>query len=153
MIVPRRLPRWLPWQDLSEETDEDDWYDDDELSDEGMMQEGLDWSNGNEPMWTAPEQDREDDESRYEPMEIAPEQDLADDKSQYERADDSYDLGNESGLDSGEETEEENWSNVDPKTLLPLGIATNLGEEAESGAPSLQMPVDSPLESYFDCDE
>lgn len=121
VIVPRRLPQ----QDLSDETDEDNRSDIDEtmasvssenleeeqgrmlqheLGGEETMQEGLSWSNG------------------YEPMRIEFEQDRKYDESQYERAQDFSDLGIESGLELGEETEEEDWSNINPKTLLPPGI-------------------------------
>lgn len=115
----------LPRQDLSDETNEDDWSDVDEtmssvtsenleeeqdrrlqheLSDVETMQEGLSWSNGHESMRIEFEQDQEYDES------------------QYEIAQDFYDLGNESGLELGEETEEEDWSNINPETLLSPGI-------------------------------
>lgn len=121
VIVPRRLPR----QDLSDETNEDDWSDVDEtmssvtsenleeeqdrrlqheLSDEETMQEGLSWSIGHESMRIEFEQDQEYDES------------------QFELAQDFYDLDNESGLKLGEETEEEDWSNINPETLLSPGI-------------------------------
>ena len=136
-----------PWQYLSVETDEDDWYDDDDdLSDEEMIQKRLNGHNNHEHMRTAPEQNREDDGSWYEPKGIAPEKETEDD-----RADDSYDLGNES-VDSGEETLEEDWSNIDPKTLLAPGIATTYVEETESGESSLRMSFETTLESYFDCD-
>lgn len=126
VIVPQRLPR----HDLSDETDQDDWSDVDEtmssvtsenlereqsrmlqheLAGEETMQEGLSWRNGHEPMRTVPEQDRGYDEI------------------QYERAEDSYGLGNESGLDSGEETVEEDWSNINPRTLLTARISTSFG--------------------------
>lgn len=126
VIVPRRLPR----QDLSDETDEDDWSDVNEiissvtsenleeeqcqmlhheLGNEETMQKGLSMSDGHEPMRIVPGQDREYDEI------------------QYDRGQDSCDLSNESGLESAEETEEEDWSNIDPKTLLSPGISTNFG--------------------------
>ena len=126
VIVPRLLPR----HELSDETDQNDWSDVDEtmpsgtseklemeqsrmlqheLGGEETMQEGLSWPNGHEPMRIVPEQDREYNEI------------------QYERAEDSYGLGDESGLDSGEETVEEDWSNINPKTLLTPGISINFG--------------------------
>ncbi len=126
VIVPRRLPR----HELSDETEQNDWSDVDEtmpsgtseklemeqsrmlqheLGGEETMQEGLSWPNGHEPMRIVPEQDREYNEI------------------QYERAEDSYGLGDESSLDSGEETVEEDWSNINPKTLLTPGISINFG--------------------------
>lgn len=127
-----------PWQYLSVETDEDDWYDeDDDLSDEEMIEKKLNGHNNHEHRRTTPEQNREDDESRYEPWGIAPEQEMEDD-----RADD----------ESGEETVEEDWSNIDPKTLLAPGIATTYVEETESGETSLRMSFETTLEGYFDCD-
>lgn len=129
------------------ETDEEDWYDDDDdLSDEEMIQKRLNGHKNHEHMRTAPEQNREDGESWYEPRGIAPEQETEDD-----RANDSYDLCNES-VDSGEETLEEDWSNIDPKTLLAPGIAATYVEETESGESSLRMSFETTLESYFDCD-
>lgn len=135
-IEPRRLPR----QDVTEETDKDDWPNADEtlssarsensedeqrrmlqheLSDKEMIHESLGWTNS------------------YEPMRIAPEQDWKDDESQHERAYDFYDLGNKLSLDLGQETDEEDWTNTIPTMLLPPGIATTIAEEAESGEPSL----------------
>lgn len=126
VIVPRRLPP----HEWSDETDQDDWTDVDEtmpsvtneklereqsrmlqheLGGQETMQDGLSWPNGHEPMRIVPEQDREYNEI------------------QNERAEDSYDLGNESGLDSGEETVEEDWSNINPKNLLTPGISTIFG--------------------------
>lgn len=148
-------PRLLPLRAMSE-TDDDDCYDDSEWSDEDKMQEGLNLFDDDEPMWAAP--DGKEHESPSEPRGIVPEQDLeySYNESQHGRVDDSYDLRNESGLDSGldssEETEEEDWSNIDPKTLLPPGIEANSEEETASGAPSLQMPVNTTVEKYFDCE-
>lgn len=126
VIVPPRMP----WHDLSDETDQDDWSDVDEamlsvtgenlgreqsqllqhdLGGEETMQEGLSWRNGYEPMWIVPAQDR-----GYDGI-------------QYERAEDSYDLGYEPDLDTGDETEEEDWSNINPKTLLRPRISTSFG--------------------------
>lgn len=129
------VPPWLPRHDMSDETDQDNWSDVDEtmpsvtsenlgrkqsrilqheLGGEETMQEGLSWRNGHEPMRIVPEENRGYDEI------------------QYERAEDSYDLGYESDLDSGEETVEEDWSNINPKTLLTPRISTSFGLEGNT---------------------
>lgn len=136
-----------PWQYLSVETDEDEWYDDDDdLSDDDIIQKKLNGHNDHEHMRIAPEQNREDNESQYKPRGISPEQEMEDD-----RADGSHDLGHVS-VDSGEETLEEDWSNIDPRTLLVPGIAMTYVEETKSGENSLRMSFETTLESYFDCD-
>lgn len=56
---------------------------------------------------------------RHEPLLVVAEQDREHDEIQYERVEGSY--------DSGEETEEEDWSNINPKTLLTPYLSTRFG--------------------------
>ena len=120
--------------DSSDESGQEDWSDSrDELGQD-------DWSDVDETMSSVTSENLEREQSRilqpeigfevlmqgcyrwpdrHEPLLVVAEQDRGHDEIQCERVEDSD--------DSGEETEEEDWSNINPKTLLTPYISTRFG--------------------------
>lgn len=145
VIVSQLLAR----HDSSDESGRDDWSDESGRDDSSVESGQDDWSDVDETMPSVTsDENLEREQSRmiqhklsfeelmqdcftwpngHDPMRVLAEEDRGYDEIQYERAEDYYDSGYEAGLDSGEETEEEDWSNINPKTLLTRSISTSFG--------------------------